>query len=155
MKTLIVVLFLSASAVLAQPPVAPSNEPVGNARGDNEKNYNIMQSFELGYRFASVGGDADMYRSTVNYTNGVRLLVEFALGASREGHGRLVRSDRRSTRRASATIRTSPHPARSRKIDLYRYDMMWRSDAYYNPALTIADGEHFHGHHAHACRTTI
>jgi hypothetical protein len=30
--------------------------------------------FEVGYRFNAVGGDAGLYRSNVNYGNGLRLL---------------------------------------------------------------------------------
>ena len=86
------------------------------------------QSFELGYRFATVGGDGDMYRSTVNYTDGIRLLSS-SLSSSR------------ATATASCSTRSAHHHAgpgqrpyqsailRIEKNRLYRYDMIWRSDA--------------------------
>ena len=74
MRHLLFPIILLSSAAFAQPPVAPTTEPTESARGANMTEYNILNSFELGYRFATVGGDSDMYRSTVNYTNGIRLL---------------------------------------------------------------------------------
>src|SRR5579871_3257334 len=81
-------LFWLAIIAWAQEPVAPTPDPVGNSRGDNFENYNILQSFELGYRWRTVGGDADMYRSTVNYGDGIRLLSSSLYVKSRDGHGR-------------------------------------------------------------------
>ena len=54
-RTLLVVLSLTGTA-LAQPTVAPTQEPVGAPRGDNVSNYNIVNSFETGYRFRTFGG---------------------------------------------------------------------------------------------------
>ena len=34
----------------AQPVVAPTNEPLGTARGENVGSYNVTNSFETGYR---------------------------------------------------------------------------------------------------------
>src|SRR5690348_6082915 len=64
----------TAGLLSAQPPVAPTNEPTEPAAGDNTGGYNILQSFELGYRWNNVDGDKGMYRSTVNFGRGVRLL---------------------------------------------------------------------------------
>jgi hypothetical protein len=73
MKTTLILLI--SCLAWAQQPVAPTTgESVGSPRGENKGEYNIMNSFELGYHFDTVGGDFDMYRSTVNYTNGIRLL---------------------------------------------------------------------------------
>src|SRR5580658_11369731 len=77
-----------ASFALPQPPVAPTNEQVGPLRGENQGEYNIIDSFELGYRFASVGGDGGMYDSTVNYGDGIRLLSSSLTVQSRDGHGK-------------------------------------------------------------------
>ena len=49
--------------------------------------YNVVQSWELGYRYATVGGDEGKYRSDVNYGNGVRLLSSYLTINSRDGHG--------------------------------------------------------------------
>ena len=67
--------------------VAPTPEQVGSPRGDNTGNYNITQSFELGYRFEPVGGNEGMYRSVDNYGNGIRLLGSNLSVNSKDGHG--------------------------------------------------------------------
>lgn len=144
MKTTICLLFSSIlllPPVSAQPTVAPTGEPTGSTRGDNVANYNIQQSFELGYRFASVGGDQDMYRSTVNYTNGIRLLSSSLFVQSLEGHGRLFDQISLSTQ----GLGNDPYEAVTLRIEknrVYRYDLHWRSNTYFNPALEISAGEH-------------
>jgi hypothetical protein len=142
MKILTPISLLFATVALAQPPVAPTNEPVGSPRGDNFENYNIVQSFELGYRFATTGGDFDMYRSTVNYTDGIRLLSSSLSIQSREGHGRWFDQIQINTQ----GLGNDPYEFASVRVEkngLYRYDMIWRENDYFNPALTIANGEHF------------
>src|SRR5262249_35159730 len=87
LKTILIT--LSAVATLqAQPVVAPTTEQVGSARGENHANYNITNSFEIGYRWSVVDGDYGEYRSDVNYGNGVRLLSSSLAVDSRDGHGK-------------------------------------------------------------------
>jgi hypothetical protein len=140
MKKLFLLLPLIA---FAQPPVAPTtDERVGSPRGENRGEYNIMDSVELGYRFSTVGGNFDMYRSTVNYTNGIRLLSSSLSINSRDGHGKFFDSLTLNTQ----GLGNDPYESailRVEKNGLYRYDMTWRLNDYYNPALTIANGEHF------------
>lgn len=142
MKT-ILTLCLAASALCAQPPVAPTTgEQVGNPRGDNTGEYNIMESFELGYRFATAGGDFDMYRSTVNYTDGVRLLASSLSIQSRDGHGRWFDHIQLNTQ----GLGNDPYQFASLRVEkngLYRYDMIWRENEFFDPSLTIANGAHF------------
>ncbi len=137
-------LFLLVSCIAwAQPPVAPTTgESVGSPRGENSGAYNIMNSFELGYRWDTVGGNFDMYRSSVNYTNGIRLLSSSLSVQSRDGHGRFFDSLILNTQ----GLGNDPYQSAILRIEknrLYRYDMTWRLNDYYNPALTIANGEHF------------
>jgi len=137
----IALLLLAAGILSAQPPVAPTGEPTEGNRGDNVSDYNILQSFEVGYRWNTDGGDTDMYRSTVNYTDGIRLLSSSLAVQSRNGHGRLFDQILLNT----LGLGNDPYQAvilRIEKNRLYRYDFTWRSNAYFNPALTIADGEH-------------
>ncbi len=137
------ILFIATLSLFAQQPVAPTtNEPVGNPRGDNAGDYNIMNSFELGYRFATAGGDFDMYRSTVNYTDGVRLLSSSLSIQSKEGHGRWFDLIQLNTQ----GLGNDPYQFASLRIEknaLYRYDMIWRENNFFDPSLTIADGAHF------------
>src|SRR5512132_1292103 len=88
MLTRISFALILAGAAAAQQTVAPTDAPVGSPRGDSIGMYNITQSFELGYRWLTLGGDEGMYRSVENYRNGVRLLGSRLSINSREGHGR-------------------------------------------------------------------
>lgn len=133
---------LSAGLLSAQPTVAPSGEPTEPNRGDDLSGYNILQSFELGYRWNNVDGDNGMYRSTVNFGRGVRLLSSSLSVQSKEGHGRLFDQILLNTEGLGG----DPYQSAILRIEknrVYRYDFTWRSDAYYNPGLTIAGGEHF------------
>lgn len=124
-----------------QRTVAPSSEPVGRARGEDFINYNLVQSYELGVRFHSVGGDEGRYRSDVNYGNGVRLLASRFSMNSKEGRGRFVDELTISVQ----GLGNDPYQSaslRAQKNGWWRYDLLWRSNNYFNPALAIAGGEH-------------
>ena len=85
----LLLLSTSSATVQAQPTVAPSTETVGRSRGEDTGNYNVVNSFETGYRFRSVDGNYLKYRSDVNFGNGVRLLGSDLRVNSKDGHGRL------------------------------------------------------------------
>lgn len=134
-------LFMLPAALAAQQVAAPTPEAVGPARGQNVGEYNVVNSFEFGYRFATVGGDFGKYRSDVNYGNGVRLLGSRLTVHSRDGHGRYFDEI------VLATLGLGNDPYQSallrvEKNRLYRYDLGWRLNEYYNPALTVAFGQH-------------
>jgi hypothetical protein len=141
MKKLVALTFLAASA-WAQPTVAPTGEPVGITRGENASGYNVRNSFELGTRFHSVGGDEGTYRSTVNYGNGIRLLSSSLSVQSLEGHGSYFDQIQLNTQ----GLGNDPYQNASLRIEknrLYRYDLTWRSNAYYNPGLRTDHSQHF------------
>jgi hypothetical protein len=122
------------------PMVLPAQQ-VGPAAGETYANYNISQSWELGYRFASIGGDDGKYRSDVNYGNGIRLLGSSLAIHSLEGHGSWFDEIILNT----AGLGNDPYQSATLRIQknrLYRYDMLWRSNDYFNPGLTVASGEH-------------
>ena len=132
-RTTFIALALGAAA-RAQQTVAPTPEPVGNPRGNTWDGYNIVNSFELGYRFHTVGGDLDSYRSTVNYGNGIRLLGSSFSMNSREGHGRYFDELSLTTQ----GLGNDPYEAATLRIaknGLYRYDLIWRKNDYFNPGL--------------------
>jgi len=111
------------------------------ARGENTGNYNVVQSWEFGYRFATVGGDDGQYRSTVNYGNGVRLLSSYLTVNSRDGHGLWFDEITLTTQ----GLGNDPYQSVNlgiQKNRWFRYDFLWRSNAYFNPGLVVADGEH-------------
>jgi hypothetical protein len=137
----LILLLIAAVAAVAQPTVAPTNEQTGNVRGENSGQYNIIDSFEVGYRFATIGGDGGMYDSTVNYGDGIRLLSSSLTVQSRDGHGRLF--DRLVI--TTQGLGGDPYESAILRIEknrLYRYDMTWRLSAYVDPAETISFGEH-------------
>ena len=133
---------LTQSAV-AQQTVAPTPEPVGSTRGENWSDYNVVDSFELGYRFHTVGGSLDQYRSTVNYGNGVRLLSSYLDINSRDGHGKYFDEAMLTTQ----GLGNDPYESatfRLQKNRLYRYDMTGRLNDYYNPGLRTGDAQGLH-----------
>ena len=66
--------FLFQLGSFGQPVVAPTPQQAGSPRGDTVGDYNITNSWEVGYRFHSVDGNIGKYRSDVNMGNGIRLL---------------------------------------------------------------------------------
>ena len=140
-NTLLIGWILLAHAALAQQVVTPTPDQAGPPRGENTGDYNVMQSFETGYRFAVVDGSVGTYRSDVNYGNGIRLLSGNLSVNSRDGHGRWF------DQIVLTTIGLGNDPYQSvtlrvEKNKLYRYDMLWRLDDYFNPGLPVAGGLH-------------
>ncbi len=141
MKTRFWIFFAAAVALSAQQVVAPTPDSVGAARGENHGNYNITNSFETGYRWSLVGGDLGEYRSDVNYRNGLRLLGSSLSIDSKDGHGHYFDQILLNT----MGLGNDPYQSailRIQKNKLYRYDMTWRLNDYYNPGLTVAGGLH-------------
>jgi hypothetical protein len=135
-------LFLMAGALYAQQVVAPTPEPVGPARGEDVGNYNVTNSFETGYRFALIDGDEAMYRANVNYGNGIRLLGSNLSVDSKDGHGTLYDQILLNT----LGLGNDPYQfakLQVQKNGLYRYDMWWRLDDYFNPGLLGSHGLDF------------
>ena len=141
MKTRFWIFFAATVALSAQQVAAPGPETVGTVRGENHGSYNVTNSFETGYRFSLVDGDLGEYRSDVNYRNGLRLLGSSLSIDSKDGHGHYFDQILLNTMGMgndpyqSATLRIQ-------KNGLYRYDMTWRLNDYYNPGLTVAGGLH-------------
>ncbi len=133
--------FAILGAAGAQQVVAPTPDQVGPPRGENVGNYNITQSFETGYRFSSVSGDQDQYRSVVNYGNGIRLLGSSLSINSKDGHGKWFDEIVLNT----LGLGNDPYQSailRVQKNGLYQYNLTWRLDDYFNPGLTVAGGQH-------------
>ncbi len=132
-------LILASIRCHAQEPVAPTPETVGPTKGTNWSDYNIVNSFETGYRFLSVSGNENKYRSDVNFGNGVRLLSSFLSLNSKDGHGTLFDQVVLTTNGLggdpyeSATVRVE-------KNRVYRYNLYWRKNDYFNPGLTTDGG---------------
>jgi hypothetical protein len=141
MRILLIPLLL-ISMLTAQETVAPTTgEQVGPPRGTNTGEYNVVQSFELGYRFSTIGGDEGKYRSDVNFGNGVRLLSSYLTVNSKDGHGKWFDSLMLNTQ----GLGNDPYESATMRVEkngLYRYDMQWRLNDYFNPGLATAAGLH-------------
>ena len=124
----------------AQTTVAPTTgEQPGPANGENAGDFNIVQSWELGYRYATIGGDVAKYNADENYHDGVRLFASSLSLNSRNGHGKwfdeivLTTQGLGGDPYESATLRV-------RKNNLYQYDAQWRLSQYFDPGLATSDG---------------
>jgi hypothetical protein len=133
------ILLLSIASVAAQTPVAPTPQTAGERLGENVSNYNIVDNFETGYRFTSVGGNFEQYRSNVNFGNGIRLLGSLLSVNSRNGHGAFFDQIVLTTQ----GLGNDPYEAATLHVEknrLYRYDLSWRQNDYFNPALVNGGG---------------
>jgi len=149
--TILALVFFSLAAALSGQVVAPTPNSVGPTRGDDWKNYNLINSFETGYRFLSVSGNQNKYRSDVNFGNGVRLLSSFIGVNSKEGHGLLFDEFIFSTQGLGGDPYESAS-VRVQKNRIYEYSLLWRKNDYYNPGLTTDGGQ---GQHLQDTSTTL
>jgi len=136
-------LLLIASVAMAQVPVAPSPDQAGDRNGENVQNYNIVNNIETGYRYRTVGGSIEEYRSTVNFADGIRLLGSSLIVNSKNGHGLLFDHITLSTQ----GLGNDPYESavlRVEKTRIYRYDMTWRLNDYVNPGLVTGGGNGQH-----------
>ena len=141
MRLAVLLAVLIPAPFFGQPTAAPTPFPVGRARGEDAGSYNVTNSFELGYRFHSVGGAMERYRSDVNFGNGIRLLGSRLTVNSKEGHGRLFDELTLTTQ----GLGNDPYEfanLRLRHNRFYQYDLGWRQSDYLNPGLDI--GAAFH-----------
>ena len=125
-------LLVCASHVATPQSVTPSPD-------SNFANYNISQSWELGYRFASVGGSDPEYRSQINFGDGIRLLSSSFSLNSKNGQSPWLDQFSLSTE----GLGNDPYQAvvlRAIRNRLYRYDMNWRSNTYSNQDLILSQG---------------
>ena len=130
---------LLCPAAAAQQPVTLSVESAESSR--DVGGYTLSNSFEFGYRFASVGGDHDIYRASVNYGNGLRLF---------RGRLRIHSSDGKGAALDDFSLRSSggpgdpyqAHVIRAEKNGYYRYDLQHRLVRYHNRLPSLWSGEH-------------
>ena len=131
-----------AGCLQAQQTVTPTREPVGIGAGETQGNYNVVQSWEFGYRLSEIGGNRGEYRSQVNYENGVSLLGSNLVVHSKNGRDKWFDELTLTTQ----GLGHDPYESallRVRKNRVYEYDMTWRQNDYYNPGLVVANGTHF------------
>jgi len=143
----------TAAAQTAKP--SPSPEPAQQEEGPGgsaypsieEANpvragkYSIVSSIELGARALSVDGNADKYHSDVNYRGGFRLFESSFLVRADEGKGALL-----DTLVVNSTgWGADPYGyarVNAEKGRWYRFDAIFRRNAYDNRLRNIALGQH-------------
>jgi hypothetical protein len=133
---LLFLLSLLLPALQAQPVLTPSPDRLGTGSVEPAEvgPYRITNSFETGYRFTTVGGDANLFRSVENYGNGWRVFGGNFTANSKDGHGRFFDSFSLN----ATGLGNDPYgmtTVRLEKNERYRYDMTWRRNDYYNPSL--------------------
>jgi len=125
---------IAAPLLQAQPVVTPSPDRTGAALGEAWGGYSVTNSFEFGYRFTEVGGDASFFHNTENYGNGLRLFGGSLTMNSKDGHGYLFDSLTVNT----TGLGNDPYGAATARIEkngVYRYDLNWRKSSYTNLPL--------------------
>lgn len=138
-RTFLLLVLTPLSVLFAQPMIAPSPDRTTSTLAENASTYNITNSFELGYRFALVGGDASFFRNTENLGNGLRLFGANFTANSKDGHGVLFDSLTLTTQ----GLGNDPYSMANlhiEKNEVYRYDMSWRKSNYLNLPLDNGAG---------------
>lgn len=139
MTGLLLAALLLCPLAAAQQPVTLSVESATSSHKAGD--YTISNSLELGYRFVSVGGDRDLYRSSVNFGNGLRLFQGRLLVNSVDGKGSVI--DDFSWRSSGAAGDPyQAHVIRTEKNGIYRYDLQYRLVRYHNRLPSLWRGEH-------------
>jgi hypothetical protein len=132
-------LLIAAATAAAQPVVTPTPDRPDEIA--TKSNYTVSNSFEAGYRLADVAGNRDVYRSAVNYGNGMRLFEGQLRVNSLDGKGPLFDEF------ALHTMGQGQDPYQSTTLRIeknaaYRYDMQFRIVNYFNRLPSLWQGEH-------------
>ncbi len=126
-QALLSLFLLTAVSQIQGQMVAPTSEPVGPVRGDEWSGYNIVNSFETGYRLVDISGNQNKYRSDENLGNGIRLLSGFFGMNSKSGTAKyfdelLVNVN---------GLGGDPYESATLRLDknrVYQYDLSWRKN---------------------------
>lgn len=134
-----VAFLLLCPSAFAQQPVTWSAEVPESSREFG--GYRISNSFEFGYRLATVGGDRDLYRASVNFGDGLRLFQGRFRVHSLDGKGSVFDEFRLRSSGAAG----DPYQAQAMRVEkngLYRYDLQYRQVKYHNRLPSLWRGEH-------------
>jgi hypothetical protein len=135
-------LVLIANDARAQQP-APADKPTAKAASDTAANDNwtVQSSIELGVRGLAIHGDADKYRSDLNYQPGFRIFDADLLLKSKNNDGPLFDS------LMINSFGWDKDPNRYLRVDVekskaYRFDANYRRFDYFNSLRNYALNQH-------------
>ena len=137
-------LVLLANDARAQQPAADKDttqQPAAGGQGTVEAPYTIKSSIEFGVRGIVIDGNADKYRSDLNYTPGFRIFDSSFLMRSRDNDGPVLDTLMVS----SFGWGTDPNKylrVNAEKTKAYRFDANYRRFDYFNNLYNFALGQH-------------
>ena len=129
------------AAATAWPQAVLTPTPDRSIALEDRGGYTVSNSFETGYRFATVGGNRQVYDSSVNFGNGVRLFEGELRVDSLDGKGKWLDEFAFNVRGGPGDPYQS-NVVKAAKHGLYRYDLQLRSTDYYNQLPALWEGEH-------------
>ena len=129
------------AAATAWPQAVLTPTPDRSTALEDRGGYTVSNSFETGYRFATVGGNRQVYDSSVNFGNGVRLFEGELRVDSLDGKGKWLDEFAFNVRGGPGDPYQS-NVVKAAKHGLYRYDLQLRSTDYYNQLPALWEGEH-------------
>jgi hypothetical protein len=137
-------LVLLANDARAQQPAADKDktqQPAASGQTGTEAPYTVTSSIELGVRGIVIDGNADKYRSDLNYTPGFRIFDSSFLMRSRDNDGPVLDTLMVS----SFGWGTDPNKylrVNAEKTKAYRFDANYRRFDYFNQLYNFALGQH-------------
>ncbi|HWO00154.1 MAG TPA: hypothetical protein VNS63_12895 [Blastocatellia bacterium] len=143
---------LLATDARAQEPAAASDaqKPAADKQDQNQAGpYKITSSIELGVRGIAINGNANKYRSDLNYTPGFRIFDSSLVMEAKEGEGFLF--DKLMVSSFGWGIGGGDHrgndPNRLLRVNaekpgVYRFDVNYRRFDYFNSLTTLALNQH-------------
>lgn len=118
-----------------------SAQPAVKPQSDVESPYKIRSSIEFGVRGIAIEGNADIYRSDLNYTPGFRIFDSSLMMQSTENNGlafdKLLVSSFGWGQDPNRYLRVN-----AEKTKAYTFDANYRRFDYFNSLATIALGQH-------------
>lgn len=134
-------LVLLASDARAQQPAADKNKPAASGQGNPDAPYTVNSSIEFGVRGIAIDGNADKYRSDLNYGPGFRIFDSSFMMRSKDNDGPVLDTLMVS----SFGWGTDPNKylrVNAEKTKAYRFDANYRRFDYFNNIYNFALGQH-------------
>jgi len=137
----LVLLANDARAQQPAPDKAKAQQPAATGQNVTEGPYTVTSSIEFGVRGIAIDGNADKYRSDLNYTPGFRIFDSSFLMRSRDNDGPVLDTLMVSSfgwgKDPNKYLRVN-----AEKTKAYRFDANYRRFDYFNNLYNFALGQH-------------